>query len=435
MFESKWVPIALLGAFLAFELLLSLWTGHPYDMEVWFKTGMWMNQGINIYLPPNHIGYAPLWALWCGVANTFYTFFGNNLELWRLIIKLPVIVGHLILALVVGKFAESRFNPKTARKIFLILLSWSFFIYSGAIWGQINALSALLTFSAFYAITKQRTKTSAILLGLAITLKTYPIVALPAFFAFTLRNQGKKESGKFAVLACAVPILFTLSVFAIFQWDIVYFLKTIFYSTPVFESDPLQFNVGCMNLWSFIALIGVDLVPLWHVRQLWIPILGLGALYWIRKPQLKEKDLALSVISLYILFIISYGWVSEQAFIDLLPFVFLLIIGYNAKRIYLYTLALIQGLVYVFSFANQSLAVFAPLFERFAPSVLFESQQFLVENGSLIWTIRGTMGLVVTFSLIAFLALLLRPEMANEAEEKLNRFLGFVRKEIHKVRS
>ena len=121
MFESKWIPIALLGGFLIFELLLSVWTGHPYDMEVWFKTGMWMNQGINIYLPPNHIGYAPLWALWCGVANIFYTSFGNNLELWRLIIKLPVIVGHLSLALIVGKFAESRFDPKTARKIFLIL--------------------------------------------------------------------------------------------------------------------------------------------------------------------------------------------------------------------------------------------------------------------------------------------------------------------------
>jgi len=430
IFESKWFPISLLVGFLIFELLLSVWTGHPYDMEVWFKTGEWMNQGINIYLPPHHIGYAPLWALWCGVANIFYNFFGNNYELWRIIIKLPIIIGHLILALIVGKFAESRFGPKTGRKIFLILLTWSFFIYSGAIWGQINAISALLTFLAFYAVTSHRTKTSAVLLGLAITLKTYPIITLPAFFAFILRNRGKKESGKFVLLACAVPILFTLSIFAIFQWDIVYFLRTIFFSTPVFESDLLQFNVGCMNAWSFIALLGIDIVPLWHLRQLWIPIIGLGAFFWIRKTKLSEKDLTLSIISFYILFMISYGWVSEQAFVDLLPFTFLLIIGYSPKRIYLYMLALIQGLIYVFSFANQSLAVFGPLVERFAPSILTDSQKFLSDNGSLIWTVRGTMGLIVTFSLIVFLVLLIRPEIAKRAEERFNRFLKFITEKI-----
>src|SRR4030067_3168258 len=273
LFENRRV-IALLVGFFIIESLLSLWTGQPYDMKVWYQTGVWMNQGTNIYFLPNHIGYPPLWAFWCAVAYNVYSFLGNNIEIWRFTIKLPLILSHFALAFVVGKFAESRFNLRTARRIFLIILCWSFFIYVGALWGQINALSALLTFLAFYAVTSRRTEAGAVLLGLAIALKTYPIVTLPAFFAFIFRNQGRKVAGKFTLLTCAVPILFTLAVFAVFQWDITYFLRTIFYGIPVFESGAPLVNIGAMNFWSFVAMQGIDIVPLWHVRLLWIPLLG-----------------------------------------------------------------------------------------------------------------------------------------------------------------
>ena len=426
MFEDKRTFFALLSSFFLLETFLSFWTGHPYDMGVWFNTGVWMNRGVNIYLPPNHIGYPPLWALWCAVANILYTFLGSNYEVWRFILKFPLIIAHLGLAFIVGKFAESRFGPKTARRIFLIILGWSFFIYVSAIWGQINALSALLTFLAFYALIERRTKTSAFLLGLAITLKIYPVVTLPAFLIYVLKNGSKKEAARFAVLTWAVPILFTLSVFALFQWDIVYFFKTIFYSTPVFESDPLQFNVGCMNIWSFVALLGIDIVPLWQLRQLWIPILALVAFFWLRKTKFGEKDFALSVVSFYILFMISYGWIAEQTFIDLLPFAFLLTLGYNSKRAHFYLLILIQAFVFVFSFANQSLAVFAPLAQLLSPTILTTSERILLDNGPIIWTIRGTMGLVVSGSLAVFLTFLVKPEILEHLQNSLRRFLNFI---------
>lgn len=428
LFEGKIKYVALFAVFFIIETLLSLRTGHPFDMEIWFNTGEWLNQGINIYMPVNHIGYPPLWALWCGVANFFYSLSGNNIEFWRFIVKLPIILGHLALAHVVGKFAESRFNLKTAQKIFLIVLSWSFFIYSGAIWGQINVISALLTFSAFYALTEKRTTVAASLLGLAITLKIYPLITLPAFLVYIHKSQNKKTSGKFILIACAIPILFTLTIFALFQWDITYFLRTIFYSTPVFESDPLQFNVGCMNIWSYIALIGIDIVPLWYLRQLWIPILGLGTLYWLKKPKINEKDFTLSLVFFYILFIVSYGWVSEQTIIDLLPFAFLMVLAYNSKRIYLYMLLLIQTFVYIFSFANQSLAVFVPLAQSLSPSIITNAQNFLSDNGPLIWTIRGSIGLIVSISLLVFLAILIKPEIVKQTQERLHNLFKLIRK-------
>ena len=431
LFEDKIKYLTLFTILFVIEALLSLRTGHPFDMDVWFNTGEWLNQGINIYMPLNHIGYPPLWALWCGVANFFYYLSGNNLEFWRFIIKFPIIIGHLALAYIVGKFAESRFALKTAKKIFLIVLTWSFFIYSGAIWGQINVLSAFLTFSAFYALTEKRTTLSAFLLGSAITLKIYPIIALPAFLVYILKNQGKKISGKFILIACAVPVLFTLTIFAIYQWDIVYFLRTIFYSTPIFEADPLQFNVGCMNIWSFIALLGVDIVPLWYLRQLWIPILATGAIYWLKKPKMDEKNLTLSLVFFYILFIVSYGWISEQTIVDLLPFAFLMVIAYNQKRNYMYILLLIQTFVFIFSFANQSLAVFAPLVQALSPRTITDAQNFLSDNGPLIWFIRGSFGLVVSISLILFLIILIKPEILKQAEERLQSLYKSIRRNMN----
>jgi Gpi18-like mannosyltransferase len=105
-----------------------------------------------------------------------------------------MIISHLVLAYVLATFAAKRFDINTGKKIMLITFLWSFFIYIGALWGQINVISALLTFLAFYAVSTGRNKTGALALGTAITLKIYPIIALPAFFAFWLKKTGTKKA-------------------------------------------------------------------------------------------------------------------------------------------------------------------------------------------------------------------------------------------------
>jgi hypothetical protein len=254
-------------------------------------------------------------------------------------------------------------------------------------------------------------------------LKIYPTVTLPAFLIYTLKNRGKETTAKFAFLACVLPVLFTFTIFAIYQWDITYFLRTIFYSTPIFESEPVLFNAGCMNVWSFIALQGVSTGALWLFRQLWIPILTTGGVYWLKKPKLTEKDFVLSLITFYILFMVSYAWISEQTIVDLLPFLFLLVLAYKPERAYFYMLLLVQLLVYIFSFANQSLALFEPLAQSISPSITTDAQNFLYANGPLIWTIRGIMGLTVSISLIVFLVLLIKPKILELIREGLARFL------------
>jgi Gpi18-like mannosyltransferase len=407
--QNKAALIIFVVALFSAEAFLSLWTGLQYDMNIWFKTGLWMTQGNNIYLPNDHIGYPPLWAFWCLISYQIYTIFGNNVELWRFVIKLPMILAQFVLAFVMVKFAQNRFDKKTIRKIFFFALTWIFFIYIGVAWGQLNMLTALLTFLSFYAVTSKRNTIGAILLGLAITLKIFPIIVLPAFLIFILKNQDAKQAEKFAVYACGLPVIFTIAVFGVYQWDILFFLRTIFYWTPVFENTPTQITGGCMNIWSFTSLLNIDIAYVWILRIVWIPVLAILTLYWFRKPTMKEAELNLALISFYVFFMVTYSWVTEQNFLDFLPFVFLQILAYQPKKIYLYGLAMLQVAVFAFSTFNWGPFIFAPLLQQFSPPLLTTIQVFNPSE-PLIWTVRGILGLVVSLSLCVFLIALAKPQ-------------------------
>jgi hypothetical protein len=424
LFDKK-TYILLFGGFFILESILAIWTGMQYDMDIWFNTGKWMQQGINIYMPLDHVGYPPLWPFWCNLAYRIYLFFGNNFEMWRFAVKLPLIFANLGLAFVLGAFASTRFDRKTTRRVFLFALTCSFFIFIGAMWGQINTLGALLTFLAFYALTLGRTKSSALLLGIAIALKIYPLIVLPAFFAYVLKNKNGKEAAKYALFSVAVPVLSTVAVFAAFQWDITYLFRTIFYWTPVYQTNPVQIQGGAMNIWSFISLLNVDVAQVWVLRLVWIPVLAAAATYWLKRPRMDAATLCLSTISFYLLFMITYSWVPEQSFVDPLPFIFLQILAYRPRKLYLYLLVVVQSLIYAFSIVNWGPLVFTPFLQRFYPEVLKAISPFNPSNGC-IWVARGILGLAVSLALAVFLLTLAKPSIMQEVKDefRLNRGKG-----------
>jgi hypothetical protein len=116
------------------------------------------------------------------------------------------------------------------RKIFFSF-NMDFFIYIGALWGQINMLSALLTFLAFYAVINKH-------LGqcywLAAALK-YILDRSASVCCIYPKNQTKKRQDGFALFS-VVRLWSLLWGLAVYQWDTIYFLRTIFYRTPVFET-------------------------------------------------------------------------------------------------------------------------------------------------------------------------------------------------------
>jgi Gpi18-like mannosyltransferase len=401
--------LAALATLFAVEAALSLYTGLPYDMEVWFKTGDWMNQGINIYQPNDHLGYPPLWSIWCLFSYKAYLFLGNNMEMWRLIIKLPMILAHLFLAYSLSDFVSRHFNAKLGKKLFFITLSWVFIIYIAAMWGQINTISALLTFLAFDSLINKKTTRGGILLGIAVALKIYPLILAPAFLAYAWMQTDKKSVLRFSAPLAAIPVGVTAAIFAIYKWDIIYFLKTIFYWTPVFETSQPQISGGCMNLWSFTGLFNVDVGTLWFLRLLWIPtVLGGFTVYLIKRHCWDKMDFNLALITLFILFLVSYGYTTEQSFVDVLPFLFLQVLCFKPWKTDFLILIGLQVLVFAFSAANYGEFIFQPFIEKFHPSVLASMQVFVPTEGSIIWAVRGILGLTFTVYALGLLFTLVR---------------------------
>jgi hypothetical protein len=211
-------------------------------------------------------------------------------------------------------------------------------------------------------------------------------------------------------------------VFTLYQWDFLNFLKTIFYWAPVYDPNPLQFQGGCMNIWSFAGLFGVDISKIAILRFLWIPVLGAAILYWFRKRSITDSDLILSIISFYLLFMISYGWVTEQTFLDPLPFIFLQIIAYRPKRAYLLALTGLQTLVYLFTLFNGAPLIFEPLFAKFFPEAISPVENLSSANSTIFWQVRGVLGFAISISLALFLVHLLDPTFLEKSKQRLARF-------------
>ena len=127
--------------------------------------------------------------------------------------------------------------------IFFFILTWSFFFFVGPIWGQINAISVLLTFLAFEAVINKQTGRGALYLGLATALKIYPIVTLPAFLVYVLKNRGKLASTKLLVYTVAVPTSFYHTSIFLISNGIYCISSEPFYTLrPLLNQTPSRFS-------------------------------------------------------------------------------------------------------------------------------------------------------------------------------------------------
>lgn len=89
-------------------------------------------------------------------------------------------------------------------------------------------------------------------------------------------------------------------------------------------------------------MLNVDISQVDVLRLVWIPVIVIAAIYWFKKPRMDDATFCLSIISFYVLFMVTFAWVPEQMFVDPLPFVFLTILAYQPKKFYVYLLVIVQ---------------------------------------------------------------------------------------------
>jgi hypothetical protein len=205
----------------------SFWTGHPYDFEVWIRTGHAVASGQNPYAlwPPipgvsisyynqslPSAAYPPFFPLLLGgLYRLWEAVGGGNRFVLYFLLKQPQIAGDAAVAFLLHR-VTARWTGRASTAM-AALGFWSLFPYAillSAVWGQFDSLVVALVLLVCLAASGFERN---VLYGLGIFVKWITAIFLP-LEAFAARG-GRRA---YVLVAAAVPLLATLAVFAAFGW-------------------------------------------------------------------------------------------------------------------------------------------------------------------------------------------------------------------------
>lgn len=193
--------IIFVGGFVLREAL-SFWTGQPYDMESWIRTGFQVSQGTNPYsgfwpaVPgvsfayPTELlpaaAYLPFWSLLLGEIYRLWDLVGGgNRFVLYFLIKQPGILADVASSYLLYQLARRwTSNERTALRL---LFFWAFFPYAiviTAIWGQFDSIVVVVVLFLLWARGPIERN---LLYGVGILVKWLTIVFLPLE---VLRERG-----------------------------------------------------------------------------------------------------------------------------------------------------------------------------------------------------------------------------------------------------
>src|SRR3972149_243419 len=201
----KTVHILVLGILI--RIALSPFFRHPYDVTVWKFLGM-ITYDLRINPFPYTSFYGPCWLF--TLLGSYPTYLLVSLvrqsDLFlNLIIKLPIIFGDALVAILLFKLTKSR----------LVTALWflnPYVIFISAVHGQFDVLPTLFVLLSMFFLLKKQNLASAVSLAVGIGYKIFPVFLLPLFLLFSARSFGKKITMKYILVLLAVSFL----VFAIF---------------------------------------------------------------------------------------------------------------------------------------------------------------------------------------------------------------------------
>ncbi len=346
---------------LALQSAIGLFLGHQYDMQIFYATGYEVFNGTTPYgiLPTSSIfnrpdfiglvpsiGYPPPWALYLGVIYGAVYLPTKNIFAYNLAIKLPSIISNIALAFLAEQIAiQEGLDRKTSNKVFYVLLFNPFMIYISAAWGQFDSIVVLATVLALNELYRGKIGISSILIALSISLKIIPLILVPMFLLFIIKNYGLKFISKFVVGCVVAFATFSFLPFKIFGWDLSFILNNL--------QDPFS-RAGCFTFFNILELLKdrVSLPQEWaFLGYLWIPSLIIGYSCLSRTSLNSKMDLFRWSSSILFVLMLTRSWVSEQNVVLLVPMVMLVsVIGFEGWKMS----HLVWIITLIFTFLNTS---------------------------------------------------------------------------------
>jgi hypothetical protein len=327
----------------------SFWTGHPFDFEIWVRTGYWVVRGLSPYAPLPFapgvsfaddfggifhaaIGYLPFWPLLLGGIYELYSGVGfGNRFVYYFLLKQPVIFADVLLAFALFVYVK-RQNPDLAPKVLSLWLFSPITIIISAIWGTFDSISMLLVMMALLAPAGRARSAWD---GLAAFVKSIPVI-----FVLPLSYSRENRWVNFAI-ALGVPVLLTAVIVYIAGWPVTGQHYTVI-TTLANTLQEYGFPLSLWGTWVFLNIMNVvsnstfQSVIGWGV-YLWIPAVvaaGLVASRWFGSDT--QRGLVQSLLFITLTFLLVRGQVNEQYSIYLLALLLIDVALWNPQRMRLF---------------------------------------------------------------------------------------------------
>lgn len=334
---------------LAVREAFSFWTGHPFDFEIWVRTGYWVVRGLSPYAPLPFapgvsfandfggvfhaaIGYLPFWPLLLGGLYELYSGVGfGDRFVFYFLLKQPVIFADVLLAFALFLYIK-RQNPDLARKVLALWLFSPITIIISAIWGTFDSMSMLLVMMALLAPAGRARSAWD---GLAAFVKSIPVI-----FILPLSYSRENRWVNF-VIALGIPVLLTAVIIYIAGWPVTGQQYTVI-TTLANTLQEYGFPLSLWGTWVFLNIMNVisdstfQSVIGWGV-YLWIPAVAAASLLasrWFGSET--QRGLVQSLLFITLTFLLVRGQVNEQYSIYLLALLLIDAALWNPQRMRLF---------------------------------------------------------------------------------------------------
>jgi len=199
--KSNDIVISVIVALLVRMVLAYITTGYNTDMGCFraWSNMMAENGAWGFYVEDVFCDYPPgyMYVLW--IIGFINKIFGNmSLQLSTLIVKLPAILCDGAMGILLYYVGKEHFkNNAYATAIAAMYLFNPAIIVNSAVWGQVDAVFALVLIISIYFLAEEKYKKSAALFAVAILIKPQALMFTPIFlFAFIekiVTAKNKKE--------------------------------------------------------------------------------------------------------------------------------------------------------------------------------------------------------------------------------------------------
>ena len=333
--------------------IFSFWTGHPFDFEIWVRTGYWVSRGLSPYnslpLAPGlsfandfggpglnpAIGYLPFWPLLLGAIYELFSFGGSGSRfVYYFMLKQPMIFADVLLAFLLFLYVK-RWNPDRARQVMALWLFSPFTIILSGIWGIFDSMAMALV---MLALLSPSGKARSFWEGIATFAKSIPVI-----FILPLSYSRERKLVNFAI-AIGVPV--SLTVLAVYftgwPWSpppgaVGAVAKTLT-STLAKRGFPLSLwgTLLYLNTLNVVSRSTLTSIFSW-AGYLWIPAVGAVSLLAYRWFGFStDRGVVQSMLVVTLTFLLVRGQVNEQYAVYLLALLLIDAALWSPKRMRLF---------------------------------------------------------------------------------------------------